>query len=109
MGNEASLRKQLVRNMARPVEYAFQGTNHGVNHLGNSAYKVNLFIDTTISGYADKVVTCCDVRLTKLSHNIYDHNYTTKNLEIIALNTNLITPHICAECGDWKTYYKKCI
>jgi hypothetical protein len=78
-------------------------------HVGNSAYKVTLFVDTMFTGHVDKIVTCCDVRLTKLSHIGYSHEAITRNLEIITPNISTLTPHICAECGDWKTYYKKCV
>lgn len=112
MGNEASLHKRHgveLRKHTRITDLDAQHDYSSNTHIGNSAYNVTLFVDTVAIGNADKIVSCCDVRLTKLTYNIYDHAYVTKNLELINPTMGLMTPHICCNCLDWKTYYKKCI
>ncbi|QJX71357.1 2Fe-2S ferredoxin-type iron-sulfur-binding region protein [Faustovirus] len=114
MGNEASIRRQ--HHSRYSIRISRQSANHthsdhldaNISHLGNSAYVVKLYVDTIASGLADKIVSCCDIRLTKLSYGVHDHDYATKNLEIIKPTTS-ITPYICADCGEWKTYYRKCL
>jgi hypothetical protein len=103
MGNEHPTRRWSQQHIPAEVDTRF------TPHLGNSAYKVKLFVNTSVSGYAGKTVSCCDVRLTKLASGVHDHAYITRYLEAIMPDLSHVTPHICADCGDWKTYYKKCI
>ncbi|QJX70849.1 hypothetical protein F-liban_80 [Faustovirus] len=93
----------------------YTGFNHNTTspvsekiHIGNSAYKVRYFTDTIFSGNVGKIVSCCDVRLTKLCHLELPNAVITSRLEILTQYTNSTTPFICDECGDYKVYYKKC-
>ena len=102
MGNNQSNKLQRVApdiNHLQPIP-----TGEKI-HIGNSAYKVRYFVETIYSGNVDKIVSCCDVRLTKLNNPELPHEVITARLEILTLST---TPYICDECGDYKTYYKKC-
>ncbi|AIB51794.1 hypothetical protein E24_00092 [Faustovirus] len=97
--------KQQIRELNDPINNLQVGEKM---HIGNSAYKVTQFINTLYSGNVDKIVSCCDVRLTKLSHPELPHDRITMRLELLTRYTSSTTPFICDECKDYKVYYKKC-
>lgn len=111
MGNESSTQARRRSHGSRRSSDTTSGElyTESREHIGNSAYKVKLFVDTSSSGYAGSIVSCCDVRLTKLASGVYDHAYITRHLEIITPALGMTSAHICGDCGDWKTYYKKCV